>query len=501
MELTLSEKINSMKKLYTQLKIEENANGIIIQYKDEVYEETIKNEQDLASIQKLLDFLNAIAEASNEITIIINDPSDILLESKLWEYNEFSIGLDFFNKEMILTTIDICKYIKNKDEKIKIGFYYDYYFISLSKEEWKRDLTFGGEIHRYDHNQIITIYEDIKKFFEYKYIDRSCCYYENYIEYPITTAHYIHYYFGSYDEFFTAPDKMLEGAINFDISNVSEYFWNHSLKDQRAVDITYDEIYIPTLKIYNLNDLLSLDINSDNFLEKSYETALNILFKLSHENSIELSITDIPDYDDESFIDEIEKENFDEIEEHTLLKLYDNDLINYYYRAINMEDSEFKYLAFYQILECIFDEVHLHATVQDVKHIINSDWFSKHSNEDIKEVIKVVETYNKKRNDREKLILVLENYFKGSAHEKAFFIANRNIINILKEMKVINKEEELKDLQKLVNVIYDFRCKCTHSNRTFPFRSVFEDNNEELSNYIVLIKKIAEKVIINYEKK
>ncbi|MGG0847791.1 hypothetical protein [Peribacillus simplex] len=68
-------------------------------------------------------------------------------------------------------------------------------------------------------------------------------------------------------------------------------------------------------------------------------------------------------------------------------------------------------------------------------------------------------------------------------------------------MKLINKDEDLKDLQKLVTIIYDYRCKCTHSNRTYPFRSTFEGTNEEISDYISVIKKIAEKVIIDYEKK
>lgn len=128
-------------------------------------------------------------------------------------------------------------------------------------------------------------------------------------------------------------------------------------------------------------------------------------------------------------------------------------------------------------MECIFDKVHLYATVQDVKHIINSDWFSKHSNEDIKIVIEMVDTYNKKRSDREKLTLVLENYFRGSLHHNAFLTANRSIINILKEMKFIKDDKELKDLKKVVDIIYDFICKCTHSNRTFPVKRNFENSN------------------------
>lgn len=68
-------------------------------------------------------------------------------------------------------------------------------------------------------------------------------------------------------------------------------------------------------------------------------------------------------------------------------------------------------------------------------------------------------------------------------------------------MQLIKKDEELKDMQKLISIIYDYRCKCTHSNRTYPFRSAYENNNDELSGYISLIKKIAEKIIINYDKK
>lgn len=40
-------------------------------------------------------------------------------------------------------------------------------------------------------------------------------------------------------------------------------------------------------------------------------------------------------------------------------------------------------------------------------------------------------------------------------------------------MGKITKDEDLKDLQKIGNIIYDFRCNCTHSNRSFPFRATF----------------------------
>lgn len=163
-----------------------------------------------------------------------------------------------------------------------------------------------------------------------------------------------------------------------------------------------------------------------------------------------------------------------------------------------MENSEFKYLAFYQILECIFDEVYLHETVQDVKQVMNSSWFSSHDNSDVTKVIDLVEKYNKNKNDREKLKLVLEKYFKGEVHEHAFLLANKEIISNLKEMDKIKKEKDLNDLQNLTNVLYDFRCQCTHSNRSYPIKTDYDRTTQELESYIELIKKVTERVIVNY---
>jgi hypothetical protein len=489
--IKLNEKVNL-------LDISNEGLSVITKYLNKQYEIEIRTEEDYTEYEELIVICNNILNDFTDVEIDIQDTNWIVLRAAIWK-NDIDVNIGYFVYDWIHQFITISSYIKEQDEKIVIDIseYIDG-GITLKSEDWRRELQFGGEI-----DGVPTIDETIiKNFFEYNYDDLVCCYGENYLEYPIKLAN--EFYFGPYlYDAYSVPDKINDKGITFEISKISEFFWNHCLRHQYAEgEENYNDTQLTTLKIYNLNSFLGISTEDPSFQEKGLSAAKNTLFKLSHKHGIELDITQIPDFDDESYYNDDLPEKFsklDHVEDHTMMKLYDNDLINYYYRAMNMEDSEFKYLAFYQILECIFDEVHLHATVQDVKHIINSDWFSKHNDEDIKIIIQMVETYNKQKKDREKLLLVLERHLKGTAHDKAFLIANRSIINHLIAIKKIKNEEEFKDLQKIVNLIYDFRCKCTHSNRTYPFRSSFEDTNEELTNYIILIKKLAERIIINYQ--
>lgn len=502
--MELDKLLNEMVKQFPNIEVSINRNNLLICYKGEQYEHECHDKLEIEKIEKLLNILNKLAINYPEIDVIIHDEEYIVLNSSMYWENDFEINLDIFNFDKINKMINITQYIKNMNSNINVSL--NIHFagcIQLENDEWRRTLEFGEDID--NGSEILNnTFDNIRKYFEFNYIERECCYAENYIEFPIMIGNTYEGYFGMFEELHSAPDKLIDKGITYEITKISEYFWNHSLKEQRADgEESYEDTRISTLKIYNLNNFLNIKSDDPSFLTKSYDAVKNILFKLSHQYDVHLDIVQIPDFDDESFIDHHyeEMENIDSIDEHIVLKLYDRDLINYYHRAMNMEESEFKYLAYYQILECIFDEVHLYATVQDVKHIINSDWFSKHSNEDIKIVIEMVDTYNKKRSDREKLTLVLENYFRGSLHDNAFLTANRSIINILKEMKFIKDDKELKDLKKVVDIIYDFRCKCTHSNRTFPVKRNFENSNHELKNYIQLIKKLTEKIIINYEKR
>lgn len=164
-----------------------------------------------------------------------------------------------------------------------------------------------------------------------------------------------------------------------------------------------------------------------------------------------------------------------------------------------MTTSEFKYIAFYQILECIFDEVYLNATIQDIKQITNSSWYSSNEDKDIAQLIEIIDKYSKAKNDREKLKLVLDKYFKGDLHKEAYLLVNKEIYKILKdELQLIDKEEKFNDIQLLANALYDFRCECTHSNRLFPIKTKVKKDELSIEKYIALIKKITQRIIVNY---
>lgn len=286
--------------------------------------------------------------------------------------------------------------------------------------------------------------------------------------------------------------------ISYEISNISEDF-EKLIKIHYVLRNSDPEDFLTTIKIYNIDKVLGESYKESKFSAKAIEITKCILFDLASKYSIFLCLMNIPESDDEGYDPILDtNEKLEKINNQTLKKRYDKDLINYYYRAVQMDESEFKYLAFYQVMECIFDEVFLYENIQDIKQVINSNWFSNYRDEDITQVIKIIEQYNKNKNDREKLKLVIDKFFKGSIHDEAYCLANKEIIELLINMGLIKNKNDFKDIQKFSNIIYDYRCKCTHSNRAFPFRSTFDNSSEELINYISLIKKVSERIIMNY---
>lgn len=287
-----------------------------------------------------------------------------------------------------------------------------------------------------------------------------------------------------------------EGKCFYEIGEVSNLF-GQFLKET----ITYDHFdvdYCTSLKIHHLETVTGL--KDKKALKKVYESALNtIMFDLHRNYSLKLSIVDYGN-EEEHDIDFYEEPEIDQVEDTTFdLNIYDNDLLSYYNRAANMDDSEFKYLAYFQVLECIFDEVYKEETIQDVRGILQSSGFSNRKNEDIYKIVEIVERYRQEKNDRSKTGLVLDKYFKGNLRKEAYDSVNEGIFQLLKDIGHAKDINEIKDMNKLANIIYDFRCKCTHSNRSYPIKSSTVLSNEYLTEYIRLIQKVAERIILNYK--
>lgn len=345
------------------------------------------------------------------------------------------------------------------------------------------------------HRSDDELVQNVEDFLQIKYIKGKCLYKKDYAELLIDL-------FGSNlvntlssHKFSIEKDHTLTN-INYEISQISETFFE--FVSRTLLEFEYGRSKLTSLKIYYLDEVLTLSLDNTSDFEKKVEwLAKSIIFDISHKSSICLKLIDVSQVEKNESPKDI-LGNSKLIAKKSVISNYDQDLIQYYYRAIQMEPSEFQYLAFYQVLECIFDEVYLSETISDARKIIESSWFSPAQDKDIEGLINMIDRYHKEKDDREKTRLVLQKYFKGETRDEAYFLANGEIINILQQLKKIKDNKEAKDLQKLTNIVYDFRSKCVHSNRTYPFRTEFQNSPEELELYIALIKKIAEKIILNY---
>ncbi len=341
------------------------------------------------------------------------------------------------------------------------------------------------------------VIDEVERFLDLRYIEGYCFYYENHIEFLTTLSNSD--FVDSLERCkFIIESDIEDDIITYEIGMISDQFFEFI---DGTLNFGYLKTELITLKIYNLNKILQIKFDDQHYFEKATEVAKSIIFEIAYKTNIFLKLLDISDAKkDEDISSKDLSEYVKSLDKKNIPLRYDSDLIQYYYRAIQMVPSEFQYLAFYQVLECIFDEVFLSETIQDSRRIMESNWFNTNDDKSIEELINIFERYHKVKNDREKTKIVLEKYFKGRIRKESYYLSNKDIILILKELGKLQKEHELEDLQKLSTIIYDYRCKCTHSNRTFPFRTEFQNSSEELEKYLNLIRKIAEKIIINYHR-
>lgn len=365
--------------------------------------------------------------------------------------------------------------------------------VSLSSTDWRTSA-------RFDVDNLDDTLEALKSFFNGTYIESTAFYEHDYIEFSIS--------FPELENTFGMPqlseieftDESNQNKLFFEINKISEPFFNLKTKDQEyGNEYVYYDYEETTLKIYNINSELQIDLNADDFYVRAQYVAKTIIFNLSYKYDIEIGLSNELEVgaDIEDSIYEL-SEKLENVKEKDMLvtKLYDKDLVNYYYRALQMKDSEFKYMAFYQVIECIYDEVLMATTVESIRQLISANRFDSNIDENIKFIIDKIKLHNSSKKDEDKLKLILEKYFKGTLPDEVFLEVNKDIAELLVNMKKIRDISELKDLQKLQQVIYRFRCDCTHSNRAYPIKRVEDENS--LEDYINLIKMVAERIILNY---
>ncbi len=448
---------------------------------------------------KLECLLNKLKEIDSEIQVVVNGQHDITVKSEKQDIDvslnlDIEEELDDLERQIynIITLNKIRLAFKNIAPDVRTYDYGD--CIVLKSKQWDKEISFYFVEGEQSYDRILDF---VNSLLEYSYVSCRLCYRTDYIEYIVAYKNWRYQYL----KYSISGTEQSQRSISYEVSPISKELstlirLNESYDD---VDDDYADVSIEenlvTLKVRNINSVTKISISDSEFLGKIVKS---ILFDISRKYGVDINLKSFQCPIDVS--DKVNGLDSDLVEKKCIIKnRYDDDLIDYYYSATEMDISEFQYMAYFRVIECIFDEVYKHETIQDIKYIINSDSFSTYDDKDITSIVDIVEKYQKQKNDKEKIKLVFEKYLKGTVHYEAFLLANKEIIKILKDdLKLIRNEEEFKDYQKIGNIVYEFRCKCTHSNRAFKSKGVFVGEENELEKYISLIKKICQRIIVNY---
>lgn len=435
----------------------------------------------------------------DDLVIEIEDEDLRILSTKL-EFNHLTKLKVFDSEEAI--RIGVGEMILERIIELKLRDFDDNFSVSWIDEGEIKIYSNKSRNHFYlnvdvkdgdDETEIII--EFLKNIQEYKYQQKESIYIEDYYECLIEYENWVHEMVG-----WSIKGKSIESdAICYEISKISNEFKSIIELNERFDSEEFDLDHHFSLKIFKLNKELSIEKESKGFADILENVKHSIAFEISQNHSVDIRFSKFVC----DFIDiEPHLENIStpiELEICKLKNRYDKDLLRYYYEASTMEISEFQYIAYYRVIECIFDEVYRAKTINDIKNVINSDGFSTYSDTDLEIIVEIVEKYQRSKSDREKINLIFDKYLKGDLRDEAFYHVNSTIISILKDdMKLITKDSDFKDMRKIGNIVYDFRCQCTHSNRAFNKRQEDADFNE-ISNYIKLIKKICQMIIRSYQ--
>lgn len=344
------------------------------------------------------------------------------------------------------------------------------------------------------------LFDEITLFLESIYIEGQALYRDGYYECLINATSNQHQYLINDTPVFAAPAGTDKRKVYFEMGEISPAF-NSFLMSSLSNDIYSDEYY-HSFKIYNIGmnkQEPDQAKRQNNYLQDCNYFSQCAFFDMHRKAGLALNKLDLSEHED--LTDNPDDTDFSNIKDSELAaERYDRDLLMYYNRASEMHNTEFKYIAYFQVLECIFDEVYLYETIQDARSVIDSSWFRVNEFDHVNQLIKIIDKYNKEQNDRSKTRLVLDKYFRLNQHDEAFLLANKEVIELLIRIKLIKVEADFKDLQKLAGIIYDIRNEYTHSNRTFPKKRENVVEHDELNAHIEIIRRIAETVILNYNR-
>lgn len=186
-------------------------------------------------------------------------------------------------------------------------------------------------------------------------------------------------------------------------------------------------------------------------------------------------------------------------------RIYNQKPLYYYQQALATDNPVLEFLSFYQVIEYFYEIVSQEDLIEGVKRKITHPQFSSKNKNGIKDLVKYIKGSENRYTEQNALHLVLKKYLNKDKLKKDLkeydydyyhYLINENVnFADAPSLKIGEKESFI---YKLAQRIYMIRNSLIHSkegekNAYIPF----SDNEEELIKQLILMRFVAEQIIIN----
>ena len=197
-------------------------------------------------------------------------------------------------------------------------------------------------------------------------------------------------------------------------------------------------------------------------------------------------------------------------------RIYINDLVLHYQKAITSESIDHQYLSYYHVLEYFFEKVYNDDVVNTIREKLTEPDFSYKRQKDIKILVRVIQKKFKYKNEEfsinelEALQLTLKRsidnlkYFTDSLNELSPNLVDyykNNEVRFCQGPKVDFHSNDTQEIFKnLAKRIYKTRNAIVHSKENEISKYVPFKNDRDLINELYLMRFIAETLILKTSK-
>ncbi|MFA5557703.1 MAG: hypothetical protein WCY06_10355 [Flavobacteriaceae bacterium] len=255
---------------------------------------------------------------------------------------------------------------------------------------------------------------------------------------------------------------------------------------------------------------LQITSSTEKTLKDFESNASSFLFTLGYNTDLSFLPTNITeDFTRAVRIGRIRRARIEDIEAPK--RKYQQDLILFYQKAISSESADLQFLSFYHIIEHFFEKIYNEELLKTVQDTLTAPSFSYKRSKDLNALVKIVQDKLRYKNEEfqinepEALRLVLDKFIPdfdeikseiGTYDSELLGYYAQNEVSFSKGNRVNFEEERQAILKNLRERIYKTRNSIVHSKETDKSKYLPFKHDKELSREIILMRIIAEKIVI-----